>query len=398
MPRWMFKYRLYLSKAQVEALETQLELCRQTHNWLLASCKGTYEETGKILSQFDLNQNLSYLKHQRPEITQVHSQVLQNISKRIKDGYTNFFARRSAGLKAGLPRFKKYGRYKSITYPQSGFKIEGNKLHLSKIGNIRIRQHRELNGQIKTLTVKRMPSGKWYACFSCIVEIQPREKPFEDVGIDVGLHNYAVLSDGTRIDNPRLYRESEKRLAHLQRMASKKKRNSCNRVKAKTRVARLHEKIGNRRTDFMHKASRKIADKYETVYVEDLKINNMVRNHCLAKAISDAGWGRFIEMIAYKEEESGGQLIQVNPRNTTQTCSQCGEYVKKSLSERIHECPYCGLVLDRDLNAALNILKRGREIRREPSESRPAEDKTTTPQKVVQVYPVKQEASLQVGR
>ena len=389
----MFKFRLYPSKKQIGVLEDQLELCRQTHNWLLASCKENYEATGKTLSQFDLQKKLPYLKAQRQEINQVYSQVLQNICKRIKDGYTNFFARRKAGLKAGLPRFKKYGRYKSITYPQKGFKIEEGKLHLSKIGDIQIKQHRELRDQIKNLTVKRTPSGKWHAYFSCIVEAHPKEKPFKDVGIDVGLNSYAVLSDGSKIENPQFYRKSEKRLARVQRGLSRKKNGSNNRNKARVKVALLHEHIQNQRTDFLHKASRMIADTYETVYVEDLKISNMVRNHCLAKSISDAGWGKFIRMIVYKEEESGGQLIKVNPRNTTQNCSQCGEYVEKSLSDRVHKCPICGLVMDRDMNAALNILARGQEIRQEPPESRPAEDKTTTPLiEVVQAYPVKQEA------
>ena len=399
MPRRTFRYRLYPSRTQTKNLEEQLELCRLTYNSLLEYCKQQYKEKGKTPTQFDLIGLLITLKRLRPELTQVYSQVLQNISKRIKDGYTGFYARRRAGLKAGLPRFKKYGRYKSITYPQFGFKIDGNRLHLSKIGSILIRQHRELPEQIKTLTVKRMPSGKWYACFSCIVEAQPGEKPFEDVGIDVGLNSYAVLSDGPRIENPRLYRKSEKRLARLQRGLSRKERGGRNWGKAKTRVARIHEKILNRRTDFLHKASRKIADTYETVYVEDLKIRNMVRNHCLAKSISDAGWGRFIGMIAYKAESAGGQLIQVEPRGTTQICSQCGEKVVKTLSDRIHECPHCGLKMDRDLNAALNILARGREIRRGPPEFRPVEEKATTPPgEVVQAYPVKQEASLLVGR
>ena len=204
MPHLMFKYRLYPSKTQKRVLEEQLELCRLTYNRLLDYCKLQYKEKGKTPSQFDLNNHLITHKQMRPEFSRIHSQVLQNIAKRIKDSYTNFYARRRIGLKAGLPRFKKYGRYKSITYPQFGFNIEGNKLNLSKIGNVRIRQHRELPEQIKTLTVKRNPSGKWHACFSCIVEKQPREKPFEDVGIDVGLHSYAVLSDGTRIENPRL--------------------------------------------------------------------------------------------------------------------------------------------------------------------------------------------------
>ena len=393
MSRLMFRFRLYPSKDQAFLLEEQLELCRQTHNWLLASCKGTYEETGKTLSKFDLDRNLMCLKNQRPEITSVYSQVLQNISKRIKDAYTGFFARRKAGLKAGLPRFKKYSRYKSITYPQSGFKVEEGKLHLSKIGNIRIKQHRDLRGQIKTLTVKRMPSGKWYACFSCIVEPEPREKPFKDIGIDVGLNNYAVLSDGSKIPNPRYYRRSEKRLARVQRGLSRKKKGSRNRNKARLKVARLHEYIQNQRTDFLHKASRIIADTYETVYVEDLKISNMVKNHCLAKSISDVGWGRFIWMIAYKEEESGGQLVQVNPRNTTQNCSQCGETVPKNLSQRTHRCPICGLVMDRDLNAALNVLVRGREIRREPPEFTPVGEATTTqPSMVEQAVSMSQEA------
>ena len=244
-----------------------------------------------------------------------------------------------------------------------------------------------------------MPSGKWYAIFSCIVEAQPGEKPISDVGIDLGLNCYAMLSDGTRITNPRLYRKAERRLSHLQRGLSRKKRDSSNWVKAKTRVARLHERIVNRRTDYLHKASRRLADTYQTIYVEDLTIGNMVRNHCLAKSIYDAGWGRFVRMIAYKVEGTGGQLIQVNPRNTTQNCFRCGQIVKKTLSERMHECPYCGLVMDRDLNAALNILARGREIGQELPNFKPVEEKASTQlQLVEQVYPEKQEASLLVGR
>ena len=328
----MYKYRLYPSKSQTKSLEEQLELCHQTYNLLLHRCRSTYKETGKLLTQFDLNNALTALKRQRPEITKVHSQVLQNISKRIKDAYTVFFARRRACLKAGLPRFKRSGRYRSITYPQSGFRVEDGRLSLSKIGELRIRLHRETQGRVKSLTVKRMPSGRWYACFSCVVEAQPREKPHGEVGIDVGLHSYAVLSDGARIENPRYYRASERRLAHLQRGLSRKERGSCNWVKAKTRVARLHEKVEARRSDFLHKASRRIADTYETVYVEDLRICNMVQNHRLAKSISDAGWGRFIGMITYKAESAGGQLIRVDSKGTSQMCSGCGETVPKDLS------------------------------------------------------------------
>ena len=396
MANRMFKYRLYPIRAHTKLLEEQLELCRQTHNLLLDYCKQQYKENGKTPTQFDLNNLLINLKQIRPEISLVFSQVLQNIAKRIKDAYTGFFARRRAGLRAGLPRFKGYGRYKSITYPQSGFKVKGDGLRLSKIGSIKIRQHRELPESVKTLTLKRMPSGKWFAVFSCLVEEQPREKPVKEVGIDVGLKSFAVLSDRTAVENPRYYRKGEGRLRRTQRGLSRKERGSRNWVKAKTKVARLHERVQNRRSDFLHKASRKITDKYGTVYVEGLKIRNMVRNHSLAKSISDASWGRFTQMLAYKEEESGGRVVSVNPWGTTQRCSRCGMVVEKALSDRIHSCPYCGLVMDRDLNAALNILERGREIGRGPPEYRPVEEGASTP--LGQARPMNQEASLLVGR
>jgi len=365
----------------------------------LSSHRRTYEDTGKTLAQFDLNNSLIFLKQQKTDMTKIYAQVLQNISKRIKDGYTNFFARRKAGLKAGLPRFKKIGQYKSITYPQYGFKVVGNKLCLSKIGDIKIRLHRPLRGQTKTLTIKQRPSGKWYAVFSCVVETQSKEKPHKDIGIDVGLNTYATLSDETRIENPRLYRKSEKKLAKLQKTLSRKKKGSNNRNKARIKVAQLHEKTENRRTDFLHKASRNIVDTYGTVYVEDLKIHDLVKNHCLAKSISDAGWNTFTYMISYKAENAGGRLVKVDPRNTTQNCSQCGERVEKTLSDRTHDCPHCGLVMDRDLNAALNILARGREIGRGPPEYTPVGEETNTQFSVVeQAASMNQEVSLPVGR
>lgn len=389
MSRLMYRFRLYPSKKQISVLEDQFELCRQTYNWLLLHCRETYKETKKLPRQFDLNNLLVAFKTQRTQLDQVHSQVLQNISKRIKDAYTGFYSRRKLGLKAGLPRFKKHETYKSITYPQFGYKIEKGKLKLSKIGDIRIKQHREIQGQIKTLTVKRTASGKWFACFSCIVDEQPKPKPFTDVGIDVGLNSFAVLSDKTVIVNPRFYRKSEKRLSQIQRQLSRKKKGSNNRNKARVKVAQLHEKIQNQRRDFLHKASKMIADNYEKVYVEDLQITNLVRNRHLSKSISDAGWGDFTRMIAYKELRSGGQLIYVNPRNTTQNCSRCGEQVSKTLSERIHECPYCGLKMDRDLNASRNILKIGQEL----SEYTPRGEETSIlPELVGQVSSMNQEA------
>ena len=297
-----------------------------------------------------------------------------------------------------LPRFKKFGRCRSITYPLSGFKIKNDKLHLNKIGSIKIWLYRKIQAHIKTLTVKRLSSGKWYACFSCIVEARPMVKPFKDIGIDLGVSSYAMLSNGIRLENPRFYRKSEKRLAHLQRGLSRKEKGGRNWLKAKTKAARLHEKTLNRRNDFLQKASRKIANTYEKIYVEDLKIMNMVRNRNLAKLISDAGRGRFIGMIAYKAESAGGRVIQVNPRNTSLICSQCMERVKKFLSDRIHECPFCGLRMDRDHNAALNILTREREIGKELAKLKPGGEETSTSlSEEVQDSLMKQEASLLLG-
>lgn len=353
----MLKFRLYPNKTQREILGQALENCRCVYNCLLAAQKNTYEETGKLISQYDQNLKLTQLKGENPTLSKVHSQVLQNISKRIRDAYHNFFVRGRLGLKAGPPRFKKYGRYKSVTYPQSGFRVEGKKLLLSKIGSINIKLHRSIKGDVKTLTVKRMPSGKWFAIFSCKIMFEPEQKPNGAVGVDVGLNHFAVLSDGQAIENPRCLRKSESRLARLQRRLSRKKRKSRNREKARIKAARLHETIFNQRNDFLHKLSRKLTDSYSTIVVEDLQISNMIQNHKLAKSIADASWGRFIRMLSYKEEEYGGEVVKVNPKGTTQICSRCGLKVPKTLAQRIHVCPRCGLKVDRDLNASRNILK-----------------------------------------
>ena len=222
----IFKYRLYPNKQQENHLQRHLTLCKDIHNTLLHHCRHSPTPP----SQYTLNKLLPALKHEHPEYADVHSQVLQNISKRIGDAFHGFLARREAGLRAGRPRFKSAGRYKSMTYPQSGFKVEGDMLVLSGIGSIRMRLHRPIKGDVKTLTVKRMPSGKWFAVFCCIVEAQPREKPQGDVGIDLGLECFAALSDGTRIENPRIYRGLERRLTILQRSLSRKERGSRNRM------------------------------------------------------------------------------------------------------------------------------------------------------------------------
>ena len=228
-------------------------------------------------------------------------------------------------------------------------------LKLSRIGTVKIRRHREIRGKIKTCIIKR-EIDKWYACFS--VEYEPVQKPIPEkaIGIDVGVKSFAVLSDGEVIENPKYLRKSEERLILKQRQLSKKKKGSKNRKKARIKVAKLQRKVRSQRSDFHHKVSRKIVDTYGFIAVEDLNIKGMVRNHHLAKSISDAGWGQFLNYLTYKAAEAGCRVEKVFPYHTSIICSVCGNSVPKTLTQRIHHCLFCNAVLDRDLNAARNIL------------------------------------------
>ena len=357
-----FKYPVYPSKTAEATMLDTLEKCRMTYNELLQIKKATYEFSGVSLSRFDLNNTISYLD---AHVDGVHSQVLQNLSDRIDKAFKHFFRRvkeNKAGKrgKVGFPRFKK--QFKSFTYPQGGFFVDGNKLHLSKIGAVSMRIGRKQNrieGTIKTLTIKKMPSGKWFACFSCEVDAKIRKtNNKKKTGIDVGLENFATLSDGTTIENHRFLVECERKLKILSRRLSRKNRGSNRRQKAKIKLAHIHEKISNQRLDFLHKTTRMLVDAFGCVAVEDLNINGMVKHPFLAKHINDASWGNFVRILEYKAESAGVQVNKVNPKGTSQICSQCGNKVLKTLAIRWHKCPICGLHMGRDLNAAKNILAR----------------------------------------
>ncbi|MDP3103090.1 MAG: transposase, partial [Candidatus Methanoperedens sp.] len=280
----------------------------------------------------------------------VFSQVLQNVLKRVERSFKNFFN----GF--GYPRFQGRDRYNSFTYPQSGFGLETGKLNLSKIGNIRIIQHREIEGKIKTCTIKK-DIDQWYVTFSCEIDkpIIPEIKT--ETGIDVGLSSLITMSNGLQIEPPEFLRASEKRLSREQIHLSKKKLRSKNRNSQRIIVAKVHRTIRNQRKDFAHKTSKKLVDEYDRIVFEDLQVQNMVKNHHLAKSISDAGWSQLINFTKTKAEYAGKIVELVNPRNTSQNCSSCGNLVQKDLSVRIHSCP-CGLEMDRDHNAAINILNR----------------------------------------
>jgi len=369
--RKTYKYRLYPTKRQEVALLATLDICRILYNSCLVDRKNHYQSTGKGLSRMDQQRVLVDDKKRVESLHGIHSQVLQDVLFRVERAYQGFFRRLANNEgKPGYPRLKGEGRYDSITYPQEpGFRVEDGRLRLSKIGTIKIKMHRVLVGQVKTCTIRK--NGKhWYACFS--VEYAPvkRPVPAKAIGIDVGIETFATLSDGREIENPKYLRKSETRLVRVQRSLSRKKKGSANRRKARVRVADVYRKTRNQRNDFHHKEARNIVNECGIIAAEDLKIKNMVRNRHLSKSISDAGWGTFLNILAYKAEEAGCRFIRVDPQYTSVICSGCGAAVPKTLAVRVHRCPACGLVIGRDHNAAINVL-----------------DKATLPQGLREVTP-----------
>ena len=359
-----FKYRLYPTKAQRFKLERVLTLCRWLYNAALEQRIIAYKSHGKSLNYYDQANELPMLDK---EYNDVFSQVKQDVLKRLDKAFKAFFRRlKLKGGKAGFPRFRAEHRFDSFTYPQLGFSLgEDNRVYLSKIGSIRVKLHRSITGKIKTCTIKR-EVDQWYVMFSCDIpesDIQCVLDETNSVGIDVGLESFAVTSDNEFIDNPRYFRKSEERLAQAQRSLQKKKRGSNKRRKERLRVAKCHRKTKRQREDFQHKVSRYLINRYDVVYMEDLNIRNMLRNHRLAKSISDAGWGQFTSFMVYKAAEAGKQVVFVDPRGTSQRCSQCGAVVTKTLSDRWHDCPACGLSAHRDINSACDIKRIGRGLR-----------------------------------
>jgi len=358
---------MYPSKHQRKALEATLEECRWLYNNTLAYRKEAWEQEQRNVSYYDSKARIPLLKVERPSLKSVHSQVLQNITERVELAFQAFFRRVKNEEEPGYPRFKGKGRYDSFTYTQSGFSIVSAsqaashdiRVCLSKIGSIKLVYHRPIKGKIKTLTIHRSSTGKWYASFS--VECDPERLPqrTSQVGIDVGLKTFATFSDGTEIENPRFFRKEEKALAKVQHKHSKLAKGTPQQHKHRKVVARVHERIRFRRDNFTHQESRRIVDSYGVICVEDLPVNRLTHNHCLAKSIADASWSEFFSKLSCKAEEAGRRYVAVNPAYTTQTCSNCGHRQKMPLSERVFDCPCCHAHLDRDLNAAKNILAVG---------------------------------------
>src|SRR6266699_6884377 len=354
--RKTFQYRIFPSKKQVKKLNETLEECRWLYNHLLECRKTSYEQEGKSLSLYQQQETFPILKQGRPSLRQVHSQVLQNVAVRIDLAFKAFFRRCKAGEEPGSPRFRGMNRYDSFTFPQSGFSItHDERVCLSKMGSIKMVYHRPLKDKLKTCTIHRSSTGKWYVSFS--VECEPERLPETptQVGIDVGLKTFATLSTGEEIENPRFFRKEEKALAHVQRKHAKLAKGTPERWKHRKVIARVHERIAFRRDNFTHQESRQIVDRFGVICVEDLQVNRMVHNHCLAKSIADASWTAFFAQLSSKAEEAGRAFVKVKPTYTSQTCSRCGHRQKMPLDVRIFDCPCCHVQLDRDLNASINL-------------------------------------------
>ena len=358
----VFRYRLFPTKRQVVTMLQVLDECRWLYNYFLDQRRNFWTEQKKSLSYYAQIKSIPELKKSRPNLVNIYSQILLDVAKRVDLAFKAFFRRiKTRSGKAGYPRFKSTNRYDSFTYPQSGFKITNNGLKLSKIGTIKIKLHRPIEGKIKTCTVRRTATGKWFVTFSCEVPTNPLPKSSKAIGIDVGLENFATLSNGEIIENPRFFKTDQKALAKAQRKLSKQKKGTPEREKARKVVARIYERISNRRHNFIHQVSRKIVNRFGIICVEKLNIKDIQSGNfrSINRSIADVAWGQFARVLASKAEEAGRKFIAVDPRNTSQRCSQCGAIVRKDLSVRWYECPICGCHLHRDINASLNILALG---------------------------------------
>ena len=374
-----YRFRIYPSYAQIDVLNSTLDLCRDLYNAMLQQRIYAYR-LGKKVNYNSQQDELPEIKRIFPEYRNIHSQVLQDVAGRLDKAYDNFFRRvkekkNGKNIKAGFPRFKSRDRYSSITYTQSGFRILDNgHVLLSKIGEIRMFMHRSVTGEIKTLSVKRDSVGDWFITLAVETDGKPDKseddetikyqqfQPVRPVGIDMGLKYIITTSDGIQTEPPQFLRKSEKKLKRAQKRLSRKLKGSGKRRKAKTSVTKIHRKIERQRDDFSHKLSRNLVENHDLIVFEDLNIGGMIRNHHLAKSMGDASWNRIVQYTTYKAESAGAFTVLIDPRYTSQECSQCGNIRHDlKLPDRTYHCDECGLTMDRDVNAAINIEREGME-------------------------------------
>jgi len=332
-----YRFRIYPSKTVQRKLSEHMELCRCLYNRLLEELNRAKAE-GRKITQLETQALIVKLKEEKPELKTAYSKVLQMVNYQLWSNIRALAGLKKNDRKVGRLRFK--GRwFKTLNFNQSGFKLEGKKLMLSKVGEIPIKLHREVNGKIKGVIVKKELSGKWYAIFQVEDEPEPLPKAGKAVGIDVGVKHFLTDTECRQVENPKFYERSLERIRIRHKQLSRKQKESTNREKYRIRLAKAYEKLMNQRNDFLHKLSRFYIDNYDLIVVEGLNIAGMVKNRNLAGKILDATWGKFLHMLSYKAERAGRKFMRVDPRGTSQ------EYKRGEI--------------DRDYNAALNILERG---------------------------------------
>ena len=365
--RKSYKYKLKPTPAQARMLDRTLMLCRYVYNAAVGERREAWRIRGISVNYYQQKAELPGIKEALTEYAEVNSQVLQDVVLRVDRAYQAFFRRVKAGETAGFPRFQGRNRYRSFTYPQvgehGGARLENGFLVLSKIGRVAMRWSRPLEGTPKTVTIAREADG-WYAILSCAdVPAQPLPLTGNEAGIDVGLKVFLITADGLTVENPRHQRKAERKLAKANKRVSRRKKGGKRRGEAVSQLQRAHQKVKRQRTDFHHKTALLLLRRYDTICLEDLRVVNMVRNRHLAKSISDAGWAQFRAILEGKAAYAGRRVIAVPAQYTSQDCSGCGARVPKALSMRTHICTNCGLILDRDENAARNIQWAGQALR-----------------------------------
>lgn len=362
-----YKFRIYPTLAQEKTFIQTLDDCRELYNGSLQEKITYYQKYNKTLSYYDQKKELVELKNVVPCYKNIYSQVLADVIGRLDQSYEHFFRRLKTDEKPGFPKLKNKNDYNSFTYPQGGFELDTakNKLWLSKIGDIKIKLHRNIDGEIKNCIIVRKATGKWYICFGVKIAHEPLPKTNNIIGIDLGIKTYITTSDKETIKNPKFINK------HLEKLAKKSRKfNKKNTNQNKKSRARAYEKLVNCRKDYQHKTANKIIKENDIIILENLDVLDMLQNRKSAafnRNINDCAWGRMKEYLIYKSKITEKHVILVDPKNTSKQCSVC-KNIKDDLKleDRVYNCDNCKLVIDRDYNAAINIKDKGLSLKHNP--------------------------------